>query len=642
MNVLEFENHLKASNRQEGYLEIIMYVPDSNIGIANVSSTDKLYICDIDAVKDIKNYTNVTIATLEENLWLLDGRFPNYQGRLTPGYISNSVSNEDGNFETNPVMNVELTRTSKVENFSVILNPSVPTGYPKSIKLKCYDSGGTLVGEYTQDLEGVKTLPSVNFLVNQNNVYRMDIEFIGTRFRHRRIRVSSIMFGKTIFLNQNQVLNVDYTDKTSFVPDTLPSRVFSFDVNNYDGIYNIDNPNNGYVKLNNQTRVQFRNGYNIAGYKYDENGNVQFDEYGFPIVDNAEGNQIIEWDDWKELRLMDISANADESATFTCGSVLDIMEDTYTDELYGGGPRTVKRIADDVLSFEGLDENTIEWSADDNGKLYREYTINTTVPEVQCKQVIQLLAFAIGATILILDNGHIMFANLDLNRKDSFPHAFEWTYNDFESIPSAEQLETIDNIDQLSIPKYRSSLKRDGDITYTNSETGETYEHCTIISTVQCRARYNEVSYNECLPVGYRKKEGDTSTASPIQGDLRTRRGIIRLGGVTEGETTSIEIIGYPVETQEIQEVNVTSDSLVLETSLIYDDPNDAIKNKYLQWYQKKFKYTIQTRGEPLVDAGDYATIQTQFSKSMNVFILQNHWTFDGTWSGDMEVIALG
>ena len=100
---------------------------------------------------------------MEENLWLLDGRFPNYQGRLTPGYISNSVSNEDGNFETNPVMNVELTRTSKVENFSVILNPSVPTGYPKSIKLKCYDSGGTLVGEYTQDLEGVKTLPSVNF-----------------------------------------------------------------------------------------------------------------------------------------------------------------------------------------------------------------------------------------------------------------------------------------------------------------------------------------------------------------------------------------------------------------------------------------------------------------------------------------------
>ena len=235
-----------------------------------------------------------------------------------------------------------------------------------------------------------------------------------------------------------------------------------------------------------------------------------------------------------------------------------------------------------------------------------------------------------------------MFANLDLNRKDSFPHAFEWTYNDFESIPSAEQLETIDNIDQLSIPKYRSSLKRDGDITYTNSETGEVYEHCTVISTVQCRARYNEVSYNECLPVGYRKKEGDTSTASPIQGDLRTRRGIIRLGGVTEGETTSIEIIGYPVETQEIQEVNVTSDSLVLETSLIYDDPNDAIKNKYLQWYQKKFKYTMQTRGEPLVDAGDYATIQTQFSKSMNVFILQNHWTFDGTWSGDMEVIALG
>ena len=52
----------------------------------------------------------------------------------------------------------------------------------------------------------------------------------------------------------------------------------------------------------------------------------------------------------------------------------------------------------------------------------------------------------------------------------------------------------------------------------------------------------------------------------------------------------------------------------------------------------------MNTRGEPLVDAGDYAEIETPFSGEeslLKTFVLQNHVTFNGSWSGDMEVIAL-
>ena len=143
------------------------------------------------------------------------------------------------------------------------------------------------------------TLPSVNFQINQNNVDHLVIEYGNTRFRHRRIRVSSVLFGKTIVLDQDQVLNVDYYDKTSYVADTLPSRTFRFDVNNYDSIYNVDNPDNGYVKLNTQTRIRFRNGYNVMGYQYDENGKVLM-ENGFPVVDFSEDGVEIEWDNWND------------------------------------------------------------------------------------------------------------------------------------------------------------------------------------------------------------------------------------------------------------------------------------------------------------------------------------------------------
>ena len=78
-----------------------------------------------------------------------------------------------------------------------------------------------------------------------------------------------------------------------------------------------------------------------------------------------------------------------------------------------------------------------------------------------------------------------------------------------------------------------------------------------------------------------------------------------------------------------------------MQYDITVNDTSEYIKRKYLEWYKKKFKYTYNGRGEPLVNAGDYGIIQTQFSAKMPVYILRNHWTFDGTWSGDMEVIAL-
>ena len=687
INKQEFENHLKATVRKEGYIEIIMYTPDLSIRISNVSSDDKLNICDISTVTNIDKYTSNTIATLEENLWLLNGRFIVYQGGNVDGYISNSVSDDNGEFTNSPTMTVQLSGPSEIENFSIILNSAVPSGYPKDITVYCYDENDNLLStttEYTEWQEPtgevdeddqpiyrmvvLDSLPSVNFEINESNVDHLVIEYGDTRFKNRRIRVSSIMFGKTIVLNQDQVLNVDYTDKTSYVCDTLPSRVFKFDVNNYDGIYDIDNPENGYVSLDKRTRIRFRNGYNIMGYVYDNDGYVVMED-GHPVINPELDGEEIEWDNWKELRLMDVSVNADESATFTTGSLLDIMEDTYTRELYTGANRTVQEIAEDVLTFEGLDLNSIEWSSDgikkptyDNGQLlpysqwsdtyYNSYMINTAIPEVSCKQVIQLLAFSVGATILIKDNGRIKFANLNLLEPSSFTNNYDWNYQDFEKIPAAEQLESINTLTDISLPKYYSNLD------YTGSEVitvdGSVYSNCTVVTTLTLTATTTEVTYGECLPIGCRFPNDETFPGTIAYTELYCRRGIIQLGGFATGDEVKVEILGYPIKTKQVQERTVTSNSLILDTQIMkYDvstynsngsgtiNETEQIKRKYLEWYKKKFKYSIATRGEPLINAGDYGVIQTQFTAQMPVYILQNHWTFDGSWSGDMEVIAL-
>lgn len=600
------QKYLNIPIRAEGYMDIIMYAQDAKVDIANITSNDVNTYSNIDTLKDIKSYTNTTIATLEENMWLLNGRFPNpTPGVRYNGYISNSISDEEGNFKTNPYINIELAKSSEVESFSLILNSAVPSGYPKNIKCSFYN-GETLLIELTKDLSTEIALPNLIFDVNQQNVTKVTIEFIGTRRGKRRIRLSSLMFGRVINLDQNQVINTDYTDKCSYVPDSIPSRVFSFTMNNYSQIYNIDNPQNGYINLDRNTVVLMRNGYNIFGYD-EENQRM----------DNPDKFQQIEWDDWKELRLLNITTS-DDTCTFECGSVLDMMEDTYTNETFINN-RSVESITDTLMQFEGLPDNTVIFSNDDDGKSYGAYTINTVLPELPVRELIQLLAFSVGATLLIQDDGTIKFANLKLNDLSSFTNHHEFSYKDFASVPAAEQLENTTNI---SLPKYNSTTEND----------------VTEIVTTSVLQNQVEITYSECVPVSALP---ENKVQNP---QLFCRRGNMFVT-VSEAEPQiNVTIMGHKISTVQTQERTVTKDTLIIDTKLMKEDPGDKIKEKYRLWYSKKFKYTMDTRGEPLVDAGDIAKIQTPFSgedQLINGYVLQNHITFDGTWSGDMEVIKL-
>lgn len=600
------QKYLNVITRAEGYMDIMMYTQDAKIDIANISSNDVCVYANIEKLKNIKDYTNTTIATLEENMWLLNGRFQNpTPGVRYNGYISNSISDENGEFETNPYITVELSKLSQVENFSLILNSAVPSGYPKNIKCSFYNEE-TLLTEITKDLAEEGALPNVIFEVNQDNVSKVIIEFIGTRRAKRRIRLSSLMFGRVITLNQDQVVSTDYTDKCSYVPDSIPSRIFSFTMNNYDQIYNVDNPENSYLLLDRNTKVLIRNGYNIYGYDEETQS-----------INNTDGLQQIEWDDWKELRLLDITTSED-TATFECGSVLDMMEDTYTNEMFENN-RSVNSITDKLMQFEGLPDNTIIFSNDDSGVSYGAYTINTVLPEIPVREIIQLLAFSVGATLLIQDDGTIKFANLKLDDLNSFTTHHEFNYKDFESVPAAEQLSHTTNI---SLPKYNSTVEAD----------------TTEIVKTKIQQNQVEITYSECVPVSALP---EVKVQNP---QLFCRRANMFVT-VSEAEPEiEVTIMGHRIDTIQTQERSVTKDTLIIDTQLMKEDPGDKIKEKYKLWYDKRFKYTMNTRGEPLVDAGDIAKIQTPFSgedKLINGYVLQNHITFDGTWGGDMEVIKL-
>ena len=601
------QKYLNVTTRREAYMDIMMYIPDENITITNVSCNDVLQYSNLESITNIKNYSSTTIATLEEDLWTLDGSFINpTSGVRYNGYISNSVSDNNGDFATNPTINVTLLAASEIEYFSLILNPAVKSSYPVQVKITT-NNGNT----YTKTTLSETTLPNIIFELNESNVTSLSIEFIGTQRGGRRIRLANIMFGKVITLNQDELINTDYLDKTSYVCDSIPSRTFTFTLNNYSKAYNVDNPNNSVIDLDRQTKVIMRNGYNIFGFN-DDTG--EFDlEY--------RGTQI-EWDDWKELRLLEVITNDDDTCSFECGSILDMMTDVYIKEIFLNN-RRVDYITAQLLNFMGLSTDTIEFSTDNNGKSYGEYEVNVPLPQLPIREIIQLLAFSVGATLLIKDNGIIKFANLDISNPSSFTKTHTFDYEDFASVPVAERLPSTSKI---SLPKYNAII---GELDTSNP-----------LQSFDITAYNTQISYSACTDAYVSVDPNDTTGGTIQVSWLGCQNGELQCSLPTTN-ALKVNLFGKRITVSQSQDRTITNDTLIIDTQLMKEDNNNFIKSKYIGWYSKQFKYKMNTRGEPLVDAGDYTIIQSPFTSQLPAYVLQNHITFDGTWSGDMEVIAL-
>lgn len=679
------EDYLKAQIRQQGYLDIMMFIPDKRCAISNITTNDKSEYSNISYLSDIQSFNTDTIATLEENLWLLNGNFKTItDGTTIKGYMSNSCSDANGDFTTNPSITFNFSYTNRDDEqkptFSILLNPNVPTAYPKQIILRTYNND-TLINTYTQNLEWdetteeldedtgepivihhvLDTLPTVAFSdvdVTTTAITKMQIEFVGTKRADRRIRVSGMTFGRIMLINPNDIVSADFTDKASYVSDTLPTRTFKFELNNYAHLYDVDNPDNDIVDLDSNTVVMFRCGYNVYGYEKDEQGHLVFDEEGYPIINNPGNLQEIEWNDWVRMRLINVSATSGESAVFECGSDFDLLNTVFDEDNFsgytGGSGIIMLGVVNTILQTIDTVDINIEWSSDGikvptyfGGLLpyeqwrdteYMLYHTKAIIPAAPIKQILQYIAFSIGSTLLIKDNGAIKFACLNIDKSESFTNHFDWTYRDFEEIPEPEQLESIQSMEDISLLKYITYRGEDVSLVTDAlvSENGDTY-----------------ISFSQ---EGYVTSSGGTAD-SGATGYIDmvwscNRRCKYHATGLTPGYPWKARVRGYALNTQVFDTKASANAKIILDTKLMCEDmPSynkdgsikepETIKRKYLDWYKQKFKYKIKTRGEPLTRAGDYCTIQTQFAEEIPGYILQNHWTFNGTWSGDMEVISL-
>lgn len=623
-NLALTQKDLNESLRGLTDVDIMMFLPDKNISFPSnavtVNKQSLSYTTNLQSLLEFSSLPQANIATFENNSWILDGSFisPSKSygggGDSYTGYISNDMTDDNGNYTTNPILTVSLSAPAPIiEYLSIKFAGGIDTSYPKTFKIRTYGSSGMLK-EYTTDISTQTGLPLLVVKIGDKNVSKVEFEFVGTVCPHRRSRLNKIMFGKAEQVNPYYLQDWNIDDKASLVADSIPTKTLSYSIIDYEGSYNIDYPGNKIPKNYNDVIILFT----LA----------------------MEKDGLWKYAPTKTFNLINISTSSEGIVTFECGSVLDILTDTYDHDIYNG-ERTIREVMNSLLSFSGIGIDQCELNEFEN------YKINIPLPESPVREIIQRLAFSCGATLTTNDDNKIIFS-----QKNIVPtkNTSKFMFNQPEPFNSAgvlleePQAEALSNTTNIAMYMYNSIV--DEEISELGSSDISTVNPTKItFSATAGSAQFDALAIQE--------QYADLTVI-----DVYSQHATVQVSW-NENATPPIKVTaqGRKVTTTKTLPKTVNMDTLLLDSGLAYDtEANNKIMNNlirpanpdpkifyYTDWYGSKFKYKCKTRNEYLVKAGDIIYFETPYSngKPDRVgYVLRNSYS-DSSDNGEMEVVMI-
>ena len=623
-NINLTQTDLNTSLRGLIGVEILMFLPDKNIyfpsNAVTVNTKALSYTTKLQSLLEFTSLPQANIATFENNSWILDGSFISPSttfgggGDSYTGYISNDMTDDNGDYETNPILSVSLSATAPIINhLSIKFAGGIDTSYPKIFKIRTYNSN-TLIKEHEIDMSSQKGLPLLVAEIGDTNVNKVEFEFVGTICPHRRSRLNKIMFGKVEEINPYYLQSWKINDKVSLVADTIPTKTLTYSVINYDGDYDIDRPDNKIPKNYKDVQILF--------------------------TFSMEVNNLWKYAPTKVFNLMEISSNSDNIVTFECGSLLDILTDNYDQDIYDG-PRTIQNIIERLLTFSDIPIDQCLLND------FTNYEINVPLPESPVREIIQKLAFSCGATLTIDDDNRIVFS-----KKNIVPTAFtsKFMFNRPVPFDSAAVLLQEPEVEALDYTKNIAMY------TFDSTINDETSEVATLdISTNQpIRISYPAISGSIQFDQTLLEEQNATVTIVDGGGPY-SQHAIIQVSWPQDGASSiKLKIIGKKVETTQTLPRTIDMNTLLLNSNFARTLPDnlkrpdsiDVSENNtfyYDDWYGAKFKYKCKTRNEFLVKAGDIIYLEVPYSNgkpSKVGYVLSNSYS-ETEDSGEMEVIIV-
>lgn len=209
-------------------------------GDSSPSVTHNQSFADVLLLKE-DNADRLPTMTMEWNYSILDGTMGHLPDNLESAqypYFSDIISDENGDFETHPVLEVEFEENHSSAGLSILFDGA----YPEEIKVTWYGLDNKIISEVT-------FYPEDKYAVLNNNVenYRkIRIEFVSTKIPYRFLKILNIDYGIKLNWTGESIIKATITEELDPISSELSINTLDHTIYSADKSFNILNPQGIY------------------------------------------------------------------------------------------------------------------------------------------------------------------------------------------------------------------------------------------------------------------------------------------------------------------------------------------------------------------------------------------------------------
>ena len=601
----EWKKNQRQPLTSESFVELSYKITDPNLPEAHTDAKDELpnlsEISEItmDVEREIASY-----ATLERNLWLLDGSkitVPEEKDFYAySGYISNPLCELDGTFVTPlPCINIKFEETvkSKLPGLTITWG-SAHGDYPVEFSVTPYN------GDSSYDPMIVNNTDVVSIVeLEMDNFNEIKIEILKWCQGHRRARIGKIFLGINKIYTKSDLLQFSCSETIDPVSGSLPKYEIQFEIDNRDRAFNPTNPQGLTKYMMERQEIRTRYGYLLDGAVQWIPGGVYY------LSDwNAPQNGI--------------------SASFTARDLFEFLGETY---YKGAFPSDINgasaldecdlyTLAEQVLREAPFPKDKIEsdlWELDES---LREVNTRSPLPVCSMAECLQLIANAAACSITFDRGGKLHIQPL-INT------AAQVDITDNNSYSKAE-ISLTKPIKQVDVSKYAYTEDSDkelycGTLALKQGKNVFMLEYSDVAKKAKASIQVLEGAANVTSEKYYAKYCELTLDSESIDGAVCE----VTVNGIAQKQTDTVIVIPNvdEGEVQALKNILITSESHARAIG-------NWLKDNLIQ--RKSFAV------DPSLDVGDIVNINNGAIQN-KMHVVSSSFSYGGAFKGKSEGSAL-
>lgn len=591
----------------ESFVELSVNVGDPEaIDDGTISDNGSTYYSDTNGLLSEASAITPPYATFEQNLFVLNGDLEFISSDYTKGgYISEVLSNKDGNFTTPPTLVIDFTGVHDVvlPGVTVIWGESYGD-YPTAFTITAYNHDTIVAQKEVVDNSTVETVVFVD-IVNYN---RITIEINKWCLPYRRARVEDVTIGVKKVYRKNDIFSLKMSQEIDPISATLPKNTLSFSVDNMKGEYNPDK-NEGLSKyLAERQPINLRYGYKIDG--------------------------DVEWIDGGTYYMTGWSAKSNSrNAEFESSDIFGHLTMLYDKSQYSADGKTLYDIATEILTFANLqlqEDGTVSWVLDESLK---DVTVSTVLPIDTVANCLQLVANA-GCCVLYQDRKGVIHIEKRSETVSDYTVNLDNSYSKPETVLDPAVKQVTVNVYSYTQGETEAIVAK---FPRTTLRRGLTVNDTPIQVIKDFRIVFDTPSVLTKLMTSGAYCNSEVISANDYYVDVRVTTNVGTLDAFC-----SINVYGYSLET--------STSSMTFVDSSVKDGEEITIDNplissvdhatKVAEWVQSVVKArrnkSLSWRPDVRLDVGDNITVTDEYS-SEPMFMTKVEYAYNGAFRGSGE-----